>query len=346
MKKVIFLNRLFSPHSGGVEKHTLNLSKELQRKGYQISIVTERHESNLKKNEIIEDIKVFRIPISKNQRLKKITIWKWILQNHQIFLKADVVHAHDVFYWILPLKLLHPSLKVFTTFHGYEGNKLPGFKEKFMHYLARNLSVRTLSVGVFYKKWYNTVSDESTYGAVHQNTYSAKIKKTRTLMTSYIGRLEEEAGIIYYITAFRSLIKKLPVHLDIYGDGSQKGEIQKVILDENLDITLHGWVSSPEKEIATSEIIFTSRYLGILEALADGKYVVASYNNEIKKDYLQNTPFAKYISIASSPGEITKSVLKYLKEKDAMSKKIRDGKKWASSQTWEKLTNQYISLWN
>lgn len=343
--KIMFLTRLFYPHTGGVEKHISMLSKELQKAGHTIIIITELHTKGLRKIEEHDGIKIYRIPIPNNERAKKLYIWMWIIKNRSLFNSVEIVHAHDIFYWLFPIKILLPSKKIFTTFHGYEGNISPGFKQKLMHKLAVKFSNKTISIGKFYKKWYGTESDIISYGAV--SPVGRKVQRTSAITKiSFIGRLESETGIDEYVGAISSLVKKITLTLEILGDGKKRKLLEDKVREEKLPVSLHGWVEFPEKKIVSSDIIFTSRYLGILESLAQGKFVIAIYNNSIKKDYLQMTPFAKYISIVKNSKEVAEQVMLYLKNPKKYSEMIMNGQAWALEQTWEKIAKEYIYLWS
>jgi len=71
--------------------------------------------------------------------------------------------------------------------------------------------------------------------------------------------------------------------------------------------------------------------------------VLAHYNNKIKKDYLEMTPFANYITISNDPGIIAKEVKERLENKD---ERVEKAYQWAKKQTWENLAKIYLRLWN
>ena len=76
------------------------------------------------------------------------------------------------------------------------------------------------------------------------------------------------------------------------------------------------------------------------------KYVLAVYNNEIKKDYLQMTPFAEFISISKNSNEIRTELDKYLISEKLKEIKIKKGYEWVKDKTWEKMTDTYLKLWS
>ena len=121
----------------------------------------------------------------------------------------------------------------------------------------------------------------------------------------FIGRPGADTGLDVY--------RQIPVKLDVYTN-----------------------VPNASRFIPKYDFAFVSRYLAILEALAAGVPVLAHYNNAIKYDYLAMAPFAKFIHIFQYP---KKADLNFDPEL------IKQGQKWAKSQTWDKLAGIYEKLW-
>lgn len=356
---ILFLSRLFYPHVGGVEKHVYKISKKLQEKGHKIIVVAEKHEKSLKNREIYEGIEIYRIPIRTNGWFKKFEIWFWFLKNQDLIKKADVIHCHDVFFWYLPFRFLYPSKKVFTTFHGYEGNNIPTKKAIFMHKIAEKLSHGNICVGDFLRKWYGTKPNYVAYGAVEipsintntANRYQLTNKRIKTkfnlVKILFLGRLEEETGIMEYLKALKILTdKKYQIKLIVLGDGSQRKEAEEFSHQNNLNIEFKGFVQNIDRYLKDTDFVFTSRYLGILESFAQKKRIFALYNNNIKKDYLRLTPFSKYIFSCSSSEELVGKFENTFKNKNIISTKINNSFIWVNNQTWDKISNIYLKLWN
>lgn len=119
-------------------------------------------------------------------------------------------------------------------------------------------------------------------------------------------------------------------------DHPDNGLTEYRILAKMHNIKLDEYIGVPnaDKYLPKYDFAFVSRYLAILEALTAGIPVISHYNNQIKYDYLNMAPFAKYIVIFNDP---TKEVLKNF---DVIS-----GQNWAKSQTWDKMADLYESLW-
>src|SRR3989344_3537616 len=102
--KILFLTRRFYPDVGGVEKHVLKISELLIKKGHKVTVITE---SQGKENGL-RGIRIFRIK-SRNGWFKKFDIWLWLWRNRELIRNADIVHAHDVYYWYFPFRFIYPS---------------------------------------------------------------------------------------------------------------------------------------------------------------------------------------------------------------------------------------------
>ena len=158
--KILFLTRLYKPHIGGVERHVEGICRVLSRK-HQIKIITEKYEGDQRDLEKIDGIDVYRMKASGKRE-----IWKWMKKNKYLLDWADVIHAHDVYFWIMPYRLRHPKKKTFVTFHGWEGIYPIPLKNKLVIKISEWLADGNICVGDFVSKWYSTRPDIVTYGAV------------------------------------------------------------------------------------------------------------------------------------------------------------------------------------
>lgn len=158
--KIVFLCRLYYPHVGGVEKHVEKISNILSRK-HQIKIITQKYEMNQKDYEKRDGIEIYRLPMG-----NKWVIWKWMKINKHLLKWADIIHVHDVYFWIFPYRLRNWKSKTYITFHGYEGNNAPNIKQVFWHKVNAWLTRGNICIGDFHKKWYHVNPNIVSYGAV------------------------------------------------------------------------------------------------------------------------------------------------------------------------------------
>jgi len=347
---ILFFSRLFYPYIGGVEKHVLEISKILIKKGHKITVVTEQDSQNTKLNEILEEIEIFRIPKLGEEKYKKFQIWKWLWNNRQLIKNADIIHCHDVFFWYLPFRFLFPFKKIFTTFHGYEDYPLKQ-KNILIHKVSEKLSMGNICIGDFIKKWYGTKPNYVTYGAVEipNQKLSPQMRdpaeagqipnKTKQESAVFIGRLDEQTGILAYVKAIEIIKKKIP-NFDflVIGDGNLKDEISEKIK------ILKPRINASEY-FKKYNFAFVSRYLSILEAMAAKRMVFAIYDNPLKEDYLKMAPFSKYITISSSSSELVSKISFYLDNLKPKRKMIDRAYIWVKKYSWEEMANTYLKLW-
>ena len=208
---IIFFTRLFYPHIGGVEKHVLEISKIIIKKGYKVTVIAEQHDQKLKLKDSIQGIEIYRIPVGKDDWFKKFRIWFKLWKYKNLIKTGDIIHCHDVFFWYLPFRFLYRNKPIYTTFHGYEGNNLPSKKAIFMHKIAEKLSKGNICIGDYLKKWYGTKPDFVTYGGVEVLSIKYKvlsINKEKKIKIVFVGRLEQETGIMEYLKVLKILKEK------------------------------------------------------------------------------------------------------------------------------------------
>lgn len=345
MKKVLFLSRRFLPHIGGVELHIQNVINELLIRNYSFTIITEQDNINEKLIERRDNVEIRRISLP-NFNTNKIAIWKSIISDLKIFLASDIIHIHDVFFWIIPI---YPVLKlykkeIFITFHGHENENNPKFKHIFWHKFAQMCCTGNICIGGFHSKWYKVKPTLTTFGAANVSSHKPQknVTKSTQIRFIYLGRLANDNGLMDYLSAISLLPKKLKFTLDIFGNGPLLNSARHFCLNKKLNVNFHGFVDNNKIDWQSYNIAFVSRYLAIIECLSIGIPVIAHYNSEIKKDYLVLTPFSKWISIGSNPSEIKRKIQLLI---DTQSPNIIEAQQWAKKQSWKKMSDIYEKLW-
>jgi len=351
--KVLFLTRLYLPHIGGVELHIQNLVKELGSET-QITVVTEQHEASLPLEEKVEKVTVLRI-LLKNQKTNKWQIWWWWLRHISLLLHSDVIHVHDVFFWLLPYKCIFFWKKMYITFHGYEGINNPKWNQKLWHQVAEMLTEANLCIGGFHQKWFKVIPSIISFGAVYSPKknlseveildrvtarYAAKKPQIKII---FVGRLASDTGILTYLEAVKILQTTHKISLDVYGDGPQRGLAEEAINSYKLPATLHGFVQAKDIPWHEYDVAFVSRYLSILESFIAMLPVVSQYNVAIKKDYLCLSPFVEWIQVGQSAAQIVSGFEKVLSSEQIQ--KSHDAYIWAREQSWKKMAQNYKDLW-
>jgi len=122
--KILMVTPAFFPSLGGIEQHVLNLSKQLQKKGHQVDVLTSKI-GKTSSFESVESINVFRVytGIKNQQELSfkgKNLVWPFFIKALilQAKNKYDLIHVHGPFSLlsVLPLKLFR--IPIILTIHG------------------------------------------------------------------------------------------------------------------------------------------------------------------------------------------------------------------------------------
>jgi len=320
--KIVLLVRLYAPHIGGVEKHVQKITDELIRLRHQVTIVTEQYTESLPEEEVVGGATVIRIPVAKvGEWSKKFVIWRWFFRCHRLLSGADIIHIHDVVFWVYLYKLLHPSRRIFATFHGWEGVYPIPPKNILQRRLDAAITAGNICIGDYIAKWYGIKPTLVSYGAV-SHSHQARFKLTHPPVLLFLGRLEDNTGWRECVARYRRLKSRIGWRLVVAGDGPLKGLAPP-------EASVLGVVGDPRALITNATYVFTSGYLGILEAMAAGRIVLSHAENPLKADYLRGHPMAKFIAL----------------DDNLPTRLPPKPKLWARNQTWPKLANQYLRLW-
>ncbi|MBL7150305.1 glycosyltransferase family 4 protein [Candidatus Microgenomates bacterium] len=355
--KILFLTRRYHPCIGGVEKHVLKVAKCLIKKGHEITVVSELSTSEEFRSPIppprrspfgspSEVSPWLTIPVGKSEKLKKFKIWWWLFKNRTLINQSDIVHAHDVAFWYLPFRFLYPKKRFYITFHGWEGKYPIPIRNKIIRKISEKLAWGNICVGSYIEKWYGTKPDYITYGGVslfpppRRSPFGSPSEVSKNSKILFIGRLEEDTGLPVYLKAIRQFksLKDSKFKIVFLGDGKLRKEAEKYG-------KVLGFVENIRPYVLQSRFIFTSGYLSILEAMLNKKLVFAVDDNFLKKDYLEMAPFAKWIIIEKNPKKLQEKIKYYFSHPEEEKKLVNKAYNWVKGQTWEKVTNIYLKLW-
>jgi len=341
--KVIFFVRRYWPAVGGVERHVQFLTAALkeQSPSTEITIITEQYDSRLAKQEVFQGREIHRIPVSQSEKNRKNEVWDWLTAHSDVVKSADILHIHDVFFWMLPNLFSFPRPKIFITFHGYEPPGPPTWKQRVWHQLAELGTEANICVGGFHPKWYGVTPTITTFGATQSTVDAAQVSAASSSSSTkryvFIGRLEEDTGIWSYLESFERIPDK-DLELDVIGEGPLRQQLENFVKQNKLRVTFLGarFVSAQTYQKYTASLV--SGYMTILESLAVGIPVISTYASSLKYDYLAATPFADWISIAAAGEELDLAI--------SLPKQVSvNAKNWVAEQSWEKLVKQYLELW-
>jgi glycosyltransferase involved in cell wall biosynthesis len=344
---ILHLCRRFHPSVGGVERHVWEVSQELSKQGYRISVITEQNDSALPLVEKISAIQVYRLPF--NSVEKKLATWRWVWQHRQLFITADVVQIHDIFWWIWPILHLIKS-KVWITFHGWEGQFPVRWQAKLQRWLAAQLAQGTIHVGAWIQEFYWDRPTAVTYGAARftrakQNQVKkwleslARLGKPKPISIVFMGRLESENELEKYLELATVLTSKHPSTIITWAGFGTWAErcatVGKVT----------GPVTDFSQYLKDADLVWSASYLSMLEAQAAGKVVCAFYSHHLKQRYLETFPgFTAMLSAAevSTMLEQIEHLLAFPKKRSQLQQAAAT---FAQSQTWNTVAQLYQNLW-
>lgn len=261
MKKIAIFVGYYLPHTGGVERYTYNLAKELKKQNNEVIIITTQTEKELKEKETLEYATIYRLPIysifssrypipkrNKQYRrvmkqLKEEKIDSIILNTR--FHLTSLVGAKFAKKQEIPACVIEHGSTHFTVYnkildklgHWYEHQLTNKMKTLVHDYYGVSLKCNEWlshfdiqAKGVFY----NCIN-EAEYETY--NTAKYKACKQDNIILSYVGRMIKEKGILEIIEAYEQLEEKEKIQLILAGDGPLLKELESRELNENILLT-------------------------------------------------------------------------------------------------------------
>ncbi len=335
-RRVLMLAPSYLPRAGGVEKHIRLVARELLARGHEIRIATPRWEQDWAAEETLDEIPVRRLALDKRAGRRELIDWAaW----------ADIVHTHDAYPFLkyyLPFRLRGPRKPVFATFHGYEGYPIP-LEARLLRRIVLWLTRGSICAGAFIPKWYRFRCTHVTHGGVDAPDHCPPVGEGAV----FVGRLEADTGFMGALAALRILKERHGIDLPVAvcGDGSLRAEGREFATVHGLPVTFHGFVPDVMPHICAARFAFTSGLLGMLEAMASGSVVLATYDNPLKEDYLRLFPGAGHICIAGTPGEMAQEVARLMSDPDGLQSCVDAAFDFARTQTWAAVADLYEGLW-
>lgn len=318
--KALIITESYLPEIGGVEKHIASTISYFKKAGLEVEIISKRA--------IFANKKMLKF-------LGLIQIWWALAQRIDQIKKAEVIFVHDVFIYYLPFRLLFPKKKVITTFHGWEKVYPIPLKNILYKKLAQMLSNKTISIGKYINKYYQLDNKNNyiSYGGVTLPAKEISLSEKENNSFLFVGRLEKDTGLSIFLEFLDILIEKnIIFSVKFCGDGPMENGCQKY--GEVLGFT------DVKKYLAKSENCFAGGYLSILEAMAYKNYVISAYQNELKKDYLLDSPFADGIVTANNAEKLFQNYLAIKKQKGLIEKNYQ----LAKNHSFKKLAELYLQI--
>jgi glycosyltransferase involved in cell wall biosynthesis len=132
--KVVFITPYFYPHSGGLENYAFNIAKGLSEKhNWDIAVITS-NDSNKKQIEIINNIKIYRLPVLfKISNTPVNPLWYFEIKNIIKKENPDIVNAHSPVPFISDVAALAvKDIPLVLTYHSGTMKKNKFFSDIFI----------------------------------------------------------------------------------------------------------------------------------------------------------------------------------------------------------------------
>lgn len=337
--KIVHLCRRYLPDRGGVETHVSQLNQVWLQRGHQISVLTEQSQPAQQLTEKIEKVSISRLPLTAAGQ--KIPTWQWLWSQREQLFQADVIHVHDIFWWLWPVLPLVWH-KVHITFHGWEGQFPVRWQAKLQRLVAALFSRSSIHIGAWIQEFYWDKPTAVLYSGVAKDKVQIPVKKVSkktALEIVFLGRLEPENEVLQYIEVIKHLHQsKFDFSVQWVGFGSLETQCKKYG-------TVTGEVTSFQPFLAQSDLVWSSSYLSILEAQAAGKIVCALYSHPLKQRYLETNPGSEHMVLKASAKSMAEQIL-LLHEKPSLRADLQQAAyDFAKTQTWEKVAGVYQQNW-
>ncbi len=262
MKTIAIFTGYYLPHTGGVERYTYHIAKELIKQGYHVLIITSRYEENLMEIEQLEGITIYRLPtyhlfVNRHPILKFNKRQKELLQPLEKE-KIDFVILQTRF-WLTTLVggkfakkhgirriLIEHGTTHFTVHHPVL-DFLGRIYEHILTAYVKTLVKECYGVSKECVNWLKHFNIKAK-GVLYNSIDIAQYKKFHTVPVSlekdtikilFVGRMIKDKGIIELIEAYQKLKKKYDISFVLAGEGplleTLKKENQDIIFTGNLE---------------------------------------------------------------------------------------------------------------
>ncbi len=240
---------------GGVERHVIDLTAELARRGHKITVVSA---GGKMQRQLSPEVAHRELPVHKKNPLtgyicaRKISAWA----------KADgwqLIHAHSrVPAWIASWAAKMADLPYVVTAHVDFGNKSPWI------YAPYRKAAKTICVSAAVREAMKTCFFDNTQ--VVLNGLEEPSEKWHYAQHSgapvkflFVGRLSPVKGLQ---DALRAMPLEYEWSLDVLGDGPMKEELEKLSAELGLSkrVTFHGYSEKADTYMASSSCLLFPSY--------------------------------------------------------------------------------------
>ncbi|OIO26195.1 hypothetical protein AUJ14_02240 [Candidatus Micrarchaeota archaeon CG1_02_55_22] len=377
--KVVIVNALFHPFTGGVEKHLHELGKHLAGKGVEVHVLTGRLEGTLAE-EVLDGIHVHRIPCTEI-RVPSIYPPPLILSRgvEEALAKLDAEHDFDLIHlqdrWfpdfnaaLLYAKRVHKPF-VLTLHNARPLGIAPHYTVLGSLYdeVVGKRILKSADKIISVSSW--SAKDVANYGiplenfiVVHNGIDTKAFQPRRTSvfvrkmgikgpLLLFVGRIIRQKGLEYAVKAMPLILKKHPdARFVVIGRGNRLEHVKKLVKQMKLEdsVIFPGFV--PERELfealgSCDVFILPSLWevlpISILEAMSCGRPIVCTTAGGNAE--LVRDGYNGFVVPKRSPEQLAEAVTKLLDD-DALRTHMGENSRKRAVQEfdWEIITDQTI----
>ncbi|MEO5627963.1 MAG: glycosyltransferase family 4 protein [Candidatus Saccharimonadales bacterium] len=288
---------------GGVQEHVLAQATELQKRGYEVRILTPKPRNQ----DVINDIPVQTIYIGTSTKVK--TPLKTSLELGASFKrdevddildaeKFDLLHIHEPEVPLLGSQIVaKASCPIVATFHAIHpetplawtiGTMRIPYSKSIFSKLTELTAVSDAAAGFVRERTERKVHIIPNGIDLKKYTFKSQAKAPTKKDILYIGRLEKRKGVIYLLKAYAILAaERDDVSLVLAGDGDQRDSLEEYVKSNKIPrVSFLGFVSEKDKfkllhqaALFCSPAIYGESFgIVLLEAMASGTVTVAGAN--------------------------------------------------------------------
>jgi len=353
---------------GGVERHVYYISRELSKRGHDITIVTARSPKHEELSEI-EGVNIYRIPIGLRIYNSHIPFRILVHLNPDQY---DVIHAHTPVPAIADLAALRNVAKkcpFVLTYHNdiTKGGIFGSIISTIYNKTVGKFLLQHSDIIISTTKTYAVNSKQlSKYlqkikvipNGVDDKVFNPKLDGSRVRekyglkedckIVLFVGRLDYYKGCEYLVQAFSIVVKRIKnVHLKLVGSGPLEGRLRKIANESNIadDISFAGYVKDedlPYYYAACDVFVLPSisPYEGFgivqLEAMACEKPVITTTLPGVREVDLKGV--ATVHVPPKNKQKLAEAIIKVLKDDDLATRLAENGRKLVIKKySWSKV---------
>jgi len=373
---ILMVSPQFYPIWGGYERQAQRISSALVRRGLAVTVVAERRQKTWARYELIDGVPVNRLNCIYKIKLHTIsaaaTLGTYLWRNRYAY---NVVHIHQ-YGWPAGIAALVSGLadipvvlKVTSTgAWGVLASTSRAIEKHVLRRLLRRIDVwvATSQRGAQEVQEFGVPSDRvwvipngidtTEYAPVCENK---RMMLRRSLGLDYqpvclfVGRLGPEKNVTGLVTAWRSVVQKLPnSRLLIAGHGSQSSLIATMVdnLELRESVRLMGYIEVPLPFYQASDVfVLPSLHEGLsntlLEAMACGLPVVGTRVSGTE-DLLADGECGHLVEPGDEPA-LAQAIIDLLTHsKDRLRKGVEARRRIEAEYSIESVADQYINLYS